>query len=88
MKCRSTIPTIALSFALSISAAAQSKPPEKDASGAQAGSSGKSGEQMGSQGSTESPIRGGDSDSTKKKSKKGKKNKKPEPSKSATGHGS
>jgi hypothetical protein len=53
----------------------QSNPPEKDTSGSQAGSSGKSPEQMGSQGSNESPVRKGDND-TEKKSKKDKKAKK------------
>lgn len=48
----------------------QSKPAEKDSSGSQAGSSGKSPDQMGSRGSTESPVRTGDPDTKKKPKKK------------------
>ncbi len=43
---------------------------QKDQAGAQAGSSGKAGEQMGSEGTTESPLRKCDSDSTKNETKK------------------
>jgi hypothetical protein len=48
----------------------QSQPQQKDTAGAQAGSSGKAGEQMGSEGTTESPLRKCDSDSTKTDTKK------------------
>jgi len=61
----------------------QTNPPEKETSGSQAGSSGKSPDQMGSQGSNESPVRKGESDSDKK-SKKSKKTKKTEHAKSSS----
>jgi hypothetical protein len=48
----------------------QSQPQQKDTAGAQAGSSGKAGEQMGSEGTTESPLRRCDSDTTKNDTKK------------------
>jgi hypothetical protein len=61
----------------------QSQPQQKDTAGAQAGSSGKAGEQMGSEGTTESPLRKCDSDTpkndTKKKAVTKKKAKKPAP---------
>jgi len=53
----------------------QSNPPEKETSGSQAGSSGKTPDQMGSKGSAESPVRQGDGDANKK-AKKDKKTKK------------
>jgi hypothetical protein len=59
----------------------QSQPQQKDTAGAQAGSSGKAGEQMGSEGTTESPLRKCDPDTpkndTKKKAVTKKKAKKP-----------
>lgn len=64
----------------------QSKPPEKDAAGAQAGSSGKTADPMGAQGTTESPVRKCDTETTKKKQPdKKKKSKKPESAKAGTG---
>jgi len=61
----------------------QSQAPQKEQAGAQAGSSGKAGEQMGSEGTTESPLRKCDSDTpktdTKKKAVAKKKAKKPAP---------
>jgi hypothetical protein len=55
----------------------QSQPQQKDPAGAQAGSSGKTTEQMGSQGSTESPLRKCDSpESTKTETTKTTKKKK------------
>jgi len=63
--------------------AGQSQPQQKEQAGAQAGSSGKAGEQMGSEGTTESPLRKCDSDTpkndTKKKAVTKKKAKKPAP---------
>jgi hypothetical protein len=62
----------------------QSQPPEKEQAGSQAGSSGKSSEQMGSRGSKESPLQKCDSDTTKTdttKTAKKKKSKKPVPTK-------
>ena len=69
----------------------QSQPPQKDQAGAQAGSSGKASEQMGSAGTTESPLRKCDSDTPKTdtsktettKTAKKKKSKKPAPTKSS-----
>ena len=59
----------------------QSQPQQKDPAGGQAGSSGKTREQMGAQGSTESPLRKCDSPETTKpeatKTTKKKKAKKP-----------
>jgi hypothetical protein len=59
----------------------QSQSQQKDQAGAQAGSSGKASEQMGSSGTTESPLRKCDSDTpkndTKKKADAKKKTKKP-----------
>jgi hypothetical protein len=64
---------------------AQSPPPEKGQTGSQAGSSGKTTEQMGAQGSTESPLRKCDAPDTPKtdttKTNKKKKAKKPAPTK-------
>jgi hypothetical protein len=60
-------------------------PPEKDQAGGQAGSSGKAPEQLGSRGTTESPLRKCDSDPPKDKTDKTtkkKKAKKPAPTKS------
>jgi hypothetical protein len=48
----------------------QSQQPEKAQTGSQAGSSGKAGEQMGSEGTTESPLRKCDSVTTKTETKK------------------
>jgi hypothetical protein len=65
-------------------------PPEKDQAGGQAGSSGKAPDQMGSRGSTDSPLRKCDSDTPKDKTDKTdktakkKKAKKPAPTKSST----
>ena len=63
----------------------QSKPPEKDPAGSQAGSSGKTPDPMGSKGTTESPIRKCDTATTKKNPDKKKKSKKREPAKSGSG---
>jgi hypothetical protein len=63
----------------------QSQPQQKDPAGAQAGSSGKTTEQMGSEGSKESPLRKCDSPEPAKtetpKTTKKKKAKKPAPTK-------
>jgi hypothetical protein len=63
----------------------QSQPQQKDPAGSQAGSSGKTTEQMGSQGSKESPLRKCDSPEATKpdatKTTKKKKAKKPAPTK-------
>lgn len=65
----------------------QSQPPQKDQAGAQAGSSGKTREQMGSGGSTETPLRKCDNPETTKpdaaKTTKKKKAKKPAPTKTS-----
>jgi hypothetical protein len=63
----------------------QSKPPEKDPAGSQAGSSGKTADPMGAQGTTASPVRKCDTETTKKKQPdKKKKTKKPESAKSGS----
>jgi hypothetical protein len=86
MNVRCAIRSKAINFAfctcvfLSVGMRAQSPPPEKAQTGSQAGSSGK--EQMGSKGTTESPVRSCDSDTTKKKQSKKKKSKKPDSTKS------
>ena len=85
---------VALNFALCIGVllacgelgwCGQSKPPEKEQTGSQAGSSGKTPDPMGSQGSKESPVRKCDTETTKKKPDKKRKTKKPESAKSGTG---
>jgi hypothetical protein len=72
-------------FACAGLAWSQSQTQQKDPAGAQAGSSGKTQEQMGSQGTTESPLRKCDSPDTTKpdatKTTKKKKAKKPAPTK-------
>ncbi len=60
----------------------QSKPQEKETTGEQAGSSGKTPEPMRSQGATESPLQKCDPDPPKKHEKK-KKSKKPDTNKSS-----
>jgi hypothetical protein len=94
MKFTAFIRRVALMLALCIGvflasgqsgAEGQSKPPEKDPAGSQAGSSGKTADPMGAQGTTESPVRKCDTETTKKKPDKKKKTKKPESAKSGTG---
>jgi hypothetical protein len=90
---RSVALNLALCIGVSITGAGlgwsgQSQPPQKDQAGAQAGSSGKTRDPMGSKGSTESPLRSGDSgttkdDTSKDKTTKKKKGKKPAPAKSS-----
>jgi hypothetical protein len=79
MKVTSAARTIAFHLALGagvllpsggIGWSSQSQPQQKDTAGAQAGSSGKAGEQMGSEGTTESPLRRCDSVTTKSDTKK------------------
>jgi hypothetical protein len=63
----------------------QENPPQKEHPGSQAGSSGKTPEQMGSKGGTETPLQRCDTGTTKKKPDKKKKSKKPDSTKSGDG---
>jgi hypothetical protein len=87
MSIASATKNFALSFALcaGVFLSGQSTPPpEKDQAGGQAGSSGKAPDQMGSRGSTDSPLQKCDSDTSKDKTDKTakkKKAKKPAPTK-------
>src|SRR5258707_6453318 len=63
----------------------QENAPKKEHPGGQAGSSGKTPEQMGSKGGTESPLQRCDTGTTKKKPDKKKKSKKPDSTKSGDG---
>jgi hypothetical protein len=65
----------------------QENPPQKEHPGGQAGSSGKTPEQMDSKGSKESPLQRCDTGTTKKKTDK-KKSKKPDSTKSGDGSSS
>ena len=63
----------------------QENPPQKEHPGGQAGSSGKTPEQMGSKDGKESPLKRCDTGTTKKNTDKKKKSKKPDSTKSGDG---